>query len=101
MKGIVPQPWKSQVIIPILKPGKNPLNSNSYRPIALSSTLAKITEHLLKNRLEWIVESRNLLAPSQFGFRKGFSTIDSVSLLTTDIHASSSFRHLSRCNFCI
>ncbi|CAH2101808.1 unnamed protein product [Euphydryas editha] len=85
MTGIIPQSWKSQIIIPILKQGKNPLDCNSYRPIALSSTLAKITEHLLKNRLEWIVESRNILSPSQFGFRKGFSTTDSLSLLTTDI----------------
>ncbi|CAH2107345.1 unnamed protein product [Euphydryas editha] len=85
MTGIIPQSWKSQIIIPILKQGKNPLDCNSYRPIALSSTLAKITEHLLKNRLEWIVESRNILSPSQFGFRKGFSTTDSLSILTTDI----------------
>ena len=86
--GKIPESWKSQIVIPILKPGKNPSDPNSYRPIALSSTLAKICEHLLKNRLEWIVESRNILAPSQFGFRKGLSTIDSLSILTTDIRLS-------------
>ncbi|CAH2221497.1 jg1323, partial [Pararge aegeria aegeria] len=48
--GIVPDPWKSQIIIPIRKPRKDPLDCNSYRPIALSSTLAKIMEHLIKNR---------------------------------------------------
>ena len=83
--GIIPNSWKSQIIIPLLKPGKSSSDPNSYRPIALSSTVSKIVERLLKNRLEWIVESRNILAPSQFGFRKGLSTIDSLSVLTTDI----------------
>lgn len=83
--GTVPQPWKIQVIIPILKPGKNASDSNSYRPIALSSVLSKVTEHMIKHRLEWFVENRNLLAKSQYGFRKGMSTIDSLSILSTDI----------------
>ncbi|KPJ09191.1 RNA-directed DNA polymerase from mobile element jockey [Papilio machaon] len=83
--GTVPHSWKSQIVIPVIKPGKNPLDSNSYRPIALSTTLAKITEHLLKNRLEWIIESKNILPSSQFGFRKGLSTTDSLGILTTDI----------------
>ncbi|KAL0849653.1 hypothetical protein ABMA28_013907 [Loxostege sticticalis] len=31
------------------------------------------------------MESNNVLSKSQFGFRKGFSTLDSLSILTTDI----------------
>lgn len=83
--GIVPETWKSQIIIPILKSGKNPSDANSYRPIALSSVLAKIMEHLVKNRLEWILENKNLISKSQFGFRKGMGTMDSLSILTSDI----------------
>jgi hypothetical protein len=83
--GMVPDLWKIQIVIPILKPGKNPNDSSSYRPIALSSVLAKILEHLIKNRLEWILENRKILARSQFGFRRGTGTIDSLSILTTDI----------------
>ncbi|CAH2208082.1 jg18039, partial [Pararge aegeria aegeria] len=86
--GIVPNSWKTQLVIPLLKPGKNPSEPNSYRPIALSSTLAKVSEILLKNRLEWVMESRGVLSPSQFGFRKGFSTADSLSILTTDIRTA-------------
>lgn len=47
--------------------------------------LCKIAEHLVKNRLEWFIESNNFLTESQFGFRKGKSTMDSISILTTDI----------------
>ena len=85
MSGLPPEEWKSQIVLPILKPGKLPNDPSGYRPIALSSTLAKILEHLIKNRLEWIVESRGLLAKSQFGFRKGMSTLDSLSIFVTDI----------------
>ncbi|CAH2226773.1 jg16556 [Pararge aegeria aegeria] len=90
--GIIPGPWKTQIIIPIRKPGKDPLDPNSYRPIALSSSLTKIMEHLIKNRLEWILESKGLLAKSQFGFRKGLGTTDSLGILSTDIQLALSKR---------
>lgn len=83
--GKIPPSWKSQIVLPILKPNKDPFEVSSYRPIALSSVLIKIIEHLIKNRLEWYLESNNILASSQYGFRKGKSTLDNLSLLTTDI----------------
>lgn len=88
MSGYVPGSWKSQYIIPILKPHKEPDDPGSYRPIALSSVLTKIAEHLVKNRLEWFLESNGKLASSQYGFRKGKSTIDSLSIFITDIRLS-------------
>lgn len=84
--GSSPTTWSKQIIIPILKPGKNPSDPKSRRPIALSSVLCKIMEHLLKTRLEWFLEHNNILAKSQFGFRKGMSTMDSLSIIVTDIH---------------
>lgn len=92
LSGTLPEDWKTQLILPILKPGKPCNDHNSYRPIALSCTLAKILEHLVKNRLEWFVESRGILARSQFGFRKGLSTMDSLSIFTTDIQIALSKR---------
>lgn len=83
--GIVPVSWKSQFVIPILKPNKDSSDPSSYRPIALSSVLTKIAEHLIKCRLEWFLESNELLAKTQFGFRKGKSTMDSLAIFTTDI----------------
>jgi ribonuclease HI len=83
--GLVPEDWKHHLVIPILKPSKNPNDPSSYRPIALSSVLAKIMEHLIKIRLEWILESNGALSRSQFGFRKGIGTMDSLSVLTSDI----------------
>ncbi|CAF4938138.1 unnamed protein product [Pieris macdunnoughi] len=42
-------------------------------------------EHLIKIRLEWFCENNNIFAKSQFGFRKGLSTMDSLGIITTDI----------------
>jgi ribonuclease HI len=85
LNGHIPSAWKSQDIIPILKPCKPSHDSSSYRPIALSSVIAKVAEHLVKNRLEWYVESKGCLGHSQFGFRKGKSTMDSLGIFVTDI----------------
>lgn len=83
--GNIPDSWKHHLLIPILKPNKDSSLPSSYRPVALSSTLCKITEHLIKNRLEWHLEHNNLLSASQYGFRKGKSVTDNHSLLTTDV----------------
>lgn len=85
MTGNVPIAWRTQTVLPLLKPNKPPFNADSYRPIALSTVLGKIAEHLIKNRLEWFLESRGLLSNSQFGFRKGKSTLDCLGILITDI----------------
>jgi len=69
-----PAPLK-QAKIMIQKPGKNPTDVASYRPISLLPILSKIlTKHLLKriyrdtNLQEWI-------SSHHFGFRKAHSTI--------------------------
>lgn len=85
ISGCIPKSWVTQSVIPILKHNKPADDPSSYRPIVLSSVLMKIAEHLVKNRLEWFLESRNLLATSQFGFRKSRSTMDSLGIFTTDI----------------
>ena len=73
-QGIVPDVLCLGVIIPILK--KTTLNPNkpeNYRPIALSSTHAKLIELLL------IPEDR--VCDSQFGFRKGRGTSQACSFV--------------------
>lgn len=85
VSGIIPTSWKSQEVLPILKPNKISSDPSSYRPIALSSVLMKIAEQLVKNRLEWFIETNNSLSKTQFGFRRGKCTLDSISIFITDI----------------
>ena len=58
------------ILQPILKPGKDPSDSDSYRPIALAPTLSKVFEWCI------LIDHRSSFATSslQFGFKQGLST---------------------------
>ncbi|GBM84859.1 RNA-directed DNA polymerase from mobile element jockey [Araneus ventricosus] len=72
--GHFPTKWKTATVIPILKPGKDPTQPTSYRPISLLSAISKIAEHIILDRLQSHLEMNNILCPEQFGFRKNLST---------------------------
>lgn len=82
---VIPASWKTQCIIPILKPEKPAHDHKSYRPISLSSCIGKIFEHILKCRLEHYVEYNNILPKEQYGFRRGRSAVESFVSLIEDI----------------
>lgn len=73
--GYWPINFKLAKVIPILKAGKSPRDVNNYRPISLLNSTGKILERAIYNRLNVIVDQKNLLPNYQFGFRKGHSTI--------------------------
>jgi ribonuclease HI len=84
--GKLPESWKLAHVIPIPKEGKDPLQQDSYRPIALTSCICKLLERILNRRLMWFLESNNLLHLVQTGFREGMSTIDNLVTLENEIH---------------
>ena len=85
-RGKVPQKWKHAVILPILKMGKDPQKAISYRPISLTSTVSKLMERLVTDRLMWYLEKHNMLNSSQSGFRKGHNTTDHIIRLQDEIN---------------
>ena len=74
----LPKMWKSSIVIPIPKPDKDPTDCKSYRPISLTSNLCKVMETMVKNRLEYHIESNSLLNKTQSGFRRNRSTTDHI-----------------------
>ncbi|GBM95998.1 putative RNA-directed DNA polymerase from transposon BS [Araneus ventricosus] len=78
-----PKSWKTAVVVPIYKQGKNAQIPDSYRPISLLSSLSKLAETIILNRLE--AETENKLIPFQFGFRKGLSTKEQLIRMTEHI----------------
>ena len=80
-----PRLWRRALVIPFLKPNKDPLSTNSYRPIALTSCLCKILEKIVNLRLVFYLENHNILANYQYGFRKMRSTTDALAKIETDI----------------
>ena len=83
--GIFPDCLKIAIVIPIFKKGHASDVSN-YRPIALLPFLSKIIERCIFDRLSIYASSCNLIGPAQFGFRKGKSTHDAITLITENIY---------------
>ena len=76
-----PSSWKHVLVQPIPKKGDRSDPSN-YRPIALSSAIAKVFETLLNSHFLHYLEKNNRLSDHQYGFRKARSTGDLLSYLT-------------------
>src|ERR1700733_679094 len=85
INGKMPKDWQHAIIIPILKPNKNASLPESYRPISLTSTLCKIMEKLVGNRLQWYLEKNNFITNNQSGFRKHKNTMDQILKLQDKI----------------
>nr|CAI5862124.1 unnamed protein product [Callosobruchus analis] len=75
---------KKSVIIPISKAD----NLSSFRPISLMPCILKTLERILKNRLEWWLESKGICPKFQFGFRRGKGVMECLTNLVTDIQLS-------------
>ena len=94
LEGWCPQSWWDAVIIPFLKKDKNTQSVECYRPIAVTSTICKLLERMIVNRLSWWLEEHSLLSPWQAGFRKGRSTVDQCLRLSQ--HISDGFQSSER-----
>ena len=78
-QGIFMTYLKNCILLPFLKGSKDPSLPESYRPISLLSTIGKVIEKLVHNRLYCYLETHNLLPPTQAGFRQNRSTIDQLA----------------------
>ena len=77
----IPAIWKSSIVIPIPKPGKDSSLETSYRPISLICPAAKLWR---LSYLPLAVNTHLLPASDQHGFRTGHSTISALLQLTID-----------------
>ncbi|EAQ82922.1 hypothetical protein CHGG_10740 [Chaetomium globosum CBS 148.51] len=85
--GDIPSQWKNAKIIPLKKPGKSDYTlAKSWRPISLLSTLGKILEAVIAERLSHAVETCGLLPANHFGARKRRSTEQALLLLQEHIY---------------
>jgi hypothetical protein len=82
--------WLKQLetaeIILIPKPGKDPKELTSYRPIILLSTVNRIFEKLLLWRINADLKPDYWMPPHQFGFRNQHSTVQQTHRIIHTIH---------------
>jgi methylaspartate ammonia-lyase len=70
---VFPEKLKSSRVVPIYKAGDRS-SCDNYRPIWLVSSISKILEKIVANRLVDHLVSNELLYEHQYGFSKGRST---------------------------
>ena len=91
-EGKFPEDPKKAVVTPILKSRK--LFAENYKPISMTSSLAKDFERLLRKKTLESLEKLGLLSNTQFGFRNKVSTIDALVYCTETTRY-----HVKRNNF--
>ena len=79
--GIIPESWTLGSIIPIYKNKGAQSDPENYRPITLVSCLGKLFTSIINSRLQSFAREFELLSESQTGFRKTYSTCDSIFAL--------------------
>lgn len=77
-----PDIWKRQKLVLIPKPGKPLDDPSSLRPLGLLDGPGKLLERIILNRLITYAEGERGLSENQFGFRRGRSTVDAITLVT-------------------
>ena len=76
----LPPSWGDTLVSFVPKAG-----TDKFRPISLTSTYCKTFERLIQRRLEFLAESNSWIPRSQFGFKRGRSSMDCVSCVVADI----------------
>lgn len=82
--GRIVETWKESRIKVLYKGKGDVLDTNAYRGIALLSHPFKLFTKILSGRILNVVENRSL-PKEQFGFRRGRSTADALSVLRASV----------------
>lgn len=83
--GVFLDDWKLTFITPILKSG-NKNDIANYRPISKLTTISKLFECIVKDKIYCAV--KHLLCPNQHGFIPGRSTVTNLAVFTEDCFAT-------------
>ena len=80
--GVFPDSLKIAKVVPIYKSGDK-RNPSNYRPISLLMCFSKIFKKLIFTRIDSFICKHSILASTQYGFRKGLSTMYAVTEVIT------------------
>ena len=86
--GYIPTAWKLATLHMLLKPDKPITLTTSYRPISLISSIMKLFERVIEQRLRSHLEHVGFINKHQSGFRKAKSTDDHLFRLSQSIMES-------------
>jgi hypothetical protein len=78
----IPQNWKTSLISMIPKKQNNSSDPRDYRPISLTSCLAKVAERLMLTKIKEFLDKNKIIIKQQSGFRQKRQTKDNIFCLT-------------------
>ena len=84
LSGTSPTRLKYAIVKPLLKKWDKE-NVANYRPVSLPASFSKVFEQIIYDRLLKHIETNNILAVEQFGFRTSSSTEKASYKLIDDI----------------
>lgn len=80
--GEVPKVWGMGVVVTIYKGKGDRTDPNNFRGVSLLAVGGKIFGRILAERISKWAENEGKIAEEQAGFRRGFSTLDNVMLIS-------------------
>jgi len=83
----------------ILKPGKNPMDVPSYRPISLLPTISKLLEKLILKKINKDLNPQGGIPNHEFGFRQAHSTVQQCHRVTDIINKAMETNSIVQSNF--
>ena len=90
-EGVTPKDWSKSIICPIPKSaGFQSNHPLQYRGISIAPAICKIYTYVLNRRLTQWMEDNNKLSDCQNGFRRGRSTIDHLTTLSSIVECRKS-----------
>ncbi|KAL7078095.1 hypothetical protein ACQ4LE_002561, partial [Meloidogyne hapla] len=85
-EGEIPEIWQKSIIIPLFKKGDRTLADN-YRPISLTSTICRVFERLLAEKLIDFLNLHDFFCVDQFGFLRKRSTVTQLLTMLDQIYS--------------
>ena len=86
--GYIPTAWNLATLRILLKPDKLPSLTTSYRPISLTSSIMKLFERVIEQRLCCYLEDIGFINKYHSGFRQAKSTDDHLFRLSQSVMES-------------
>jgi hypothetical protein len=80
--GNYPQTWSEGYIKPLHKK-ENPLLTNNYRGITITSIIGKLFNSIINSRIDSFLSLNKIMKPEQIGFRKKCRTADHIFVIKT------------------
>ena len=97
--GIVPNEWAVSLIVPLYKGKGKVTDADNYRGITILSCMGKLFTAVINCRLQTYLDSMGVIGDEQAGFRKGFSTLDNIFILSNVINIYMNNKKRIYCTF--